>query len=216
MISVKEEEEFYKDLFLKDKEYANDYDAVVKMCNIKESDIFIDLGANLGQEIEYFSKKGVHIESYEPHPYFFWKLHDKYADHKNITVLPVAVCNRTCVSNFFFKKHPSSWGENHSSGGASLERKSNHDPMGSYVRVMCRDIVEVLQRFDKIKILKIDVEGSEYKILRRMIETGLITKPDFIFLEDHQRKIVDLESFLKDKEYVYNYVISNNIKLYKW
>ena len=42
----------------------------------KNNDVFIDLGANLGQEIEYFSRLSLNIHSYEPHPYFFNKLYN--------------------------------------------------------------------------------------------------------------------------------------------
>ena len=42
-------------LFCDEKEYGDDYDAVFKLCQLKKNDLFIDIGANLGQEIEYLS-----------------------------------------------------------------------------------------------------------------------------------------------------------------
>ncbi len=205
-----------QDLFYSNKEYGLHYHDVSEICNFKDGDVFIDFGANLGQEIEYFSKLNLNIHSYEPHPYFFNKLSSKFSSLENVTLNNIAVADKNYTAEFFFKKNPSTWDENFSCGGASLERKTNHDPAGSFVEVPCIDVANILNKFDSIKILKMDVEGTEYKILRRMIETDLLEKPDFIFLEDHQRKIIDLDSFLSDKKFVCEHMKSIGKKFYMW
>ena len=79
-------------------------------------------------------------------------------------------------------------------GGSTLvDRKEGIT--GLYgAEVKCIDIVDVLNKIlndnnlqqNKIKILKIDVEGAEYHILKRLIETKTIEIPQFIFFEDHR------------------------------
>jgi predicted LPLAT superfamily acyltransferase len=42
---------------------------------------------------------------------------------------------------------------------------------------------------EKIDVLKIDAEGSEFKIIQDLIETKVIDKIKIILYEDHARKI---------------------------
>ena len=52
------------DIFYDKKPYGDDYEAVVKLCDLKKGDIFIDIGANTGQEIDFFQKKGLVIKKF--------------------------------------------------------------------------------------------------------------------------------------------------------
>tara|TARA_R110002074_G_scaffold238520_1_gene410424 strand:+ start:174 stop:974 length:801 start_codon:yes stop_codon:yes gene_type:complete len=45
-----------------------------------------------------------------------------------------------------------------------------------------------IAKIDKIDILKLDVEGSEYKILKNILDENLHEKIDLIFFEDHLDK----------------------------
>ena len=46
----------------------------------------------------------------------------------------------------------------------------------------------------RVKLLKIDVEGVEGRILRRMITTGAIHSVDHVFVETHERKVPELQA----------------------
>ena len=161
-------------IFHNDKEYGNDYDAVMHMCKLQEGDIFIDIGSHIGQEIEYFASRGLNIDSYEPHPEIYKFLKSKYSGYKNITLNNVAVYDSNCYKTLYFKNAPkdddNSWflGD----GGSTLvDRKEGIT--GLYgTEVKCIDIVDILNKIlndnnlqqNKIKILKIDVEGAEYHL----------------------------------------------------
>jgi len=202
-------------VFFDKKSFGADYTEVVTMCNLKAGDIFIDAGSNLGQEIEYFKDLGVILDSYEPHPYFFEKIKKEYGNLENVTLNNKAVWIKNQRKNFFFKKDPAAWGDNHSSGGASLI-KEKANLQGTFgCESECVDIADIIQKHDHIKVLKIDVEGAEYHLLRRLISKDLINKPEFIFFEDHSRK-VNSEEFRENKQFVQNYVDLTGIKFYNW
>ena len=81
-----EEDAKMKSIFCDDKPYSCDYESVANLCKIKKGDIFIDIGANLGQEIEYFARRGLFLDSYEPHPVLYKNLKEKYLGYSNITL----------------------------------------------------------------------------------------------------------------------------------
>ena len=82
-------------------------------------------------------------------------------------------------------------------GGSTLVNRKE-GISGLYgAKVKCVDIVDVLNKIlsdkrfqqNKIKILKIDVEGAEYHILKRLIKSNMIEVPEFIFFEDHSHRM---------------------------
>ena len=40
-----------------------------------------------------------------------------------------------------------------------------------------------------VKVLKIDIEGEEHKILNQMIDNGTILSIPFVFVETHEKKV---------------------------
>ena len=178
------------DVFINSElEYGDHYDRVWEVCQLKEGDLFIDIGSNLGQEIKYFANRGIKMDSYEPHPYFYKKLINNYGNLDNVKLNNVAIWTKNEKRNFYFKNDPSLWHERYSAGGATLV-KEKEGIVGDKLckEVDCIDIVDVINKHDNIKVLKIDVEGAEYMLLERLIEADLIEKPEFLFVEDHSRK----------------------------
>lgn len=201
-------------MYFDNKMYGESIHELESLCNLKAGDVFVDCGANLGQEIDFFNGSGIIFDSYEPHPYFYNKIIKRFGDNPNVTINNLAVWINDETLNFFFKKPVAEWGDNHRSGGASLVRKTNH--RGEMTSVKCIDIVDIINKHEKIKILKIDIEGAEYKVIKRLIDTGLINKPEFIFFEDHERKIVNNPEFLSDKKDVQEFVNNTDFKFYNW
>ena len=62
------------------------------------------------------------------------------------------------------------------------------------------DINEVLEEFDKVDLLKINIEGGEYDILSRMCSTGTINKVDNLQIQFH--------NFVDDAENKYNNIVN--------
>lgn len=219
-------------MFFHEKMYGEDYKSVVEMCNLKEGDVFIDIGANLGQEIEFFGNMGIKMYSYEPHPHIYEFLTEKFDHLENVFLSNKAVSNKNEKTTLFHKEDNIDSRRKighimHRPGhewhglvcndiGSSIIPGKNSGEWSSTVD--CVDIAEVirsiLEKEGSIKVLKIDAEGAEYKILNRMIQEKILDAPEFIFFEPHERKISNSE-FLKDLAF-FKSNVPNNINFYQW
>lgn len=212
----------------------------LKMCNVDlefyepYKDVFIDVGTNAGQEIDFFMQYNIFIDSYEAHPKTYEYLCNKYRGDitfdsitkskvlKNnyadfsITNAPVWKCSENKI--FYFKEPPNTKYFGHGDGGSTLMGTEKITVSSRYgLNMKTIDIVDVINKWKEhnIKILKLDVEGAEYHILKRLIDEDLIFKPEYIFFEDHGEKI-DSEEFFRLRDFVLDFKEKNNLKFYKW
>ena len=63
------------------------------------------------------------------------------------------------------------------------------------------DINEILENYDQVDLLKINIEGGEYAILERMCETGTINKVQNLQIQFH--------NFVEDAQSKYDNIVSN-------
>tara|TARA_Y100000389_G_C17245548_1_gene405402 strand:- start:371 stop:757 length:387 start_codon:yes stop_codon:yes gene_type:complete len=63
----------------------------------------------------------------------------------------------------------------------------------SFINIKIIDMAEWVRNFEKIKILKIDIEGYEVKLLKHLIQSRTIEKIEFVFLETHEKRIRGLQ-----------------------
>src|SRR5688572_20763828 len=62
--------------------------------DLKEGDVYIDCGANIGQEIEIVADKGVEVYAFEPNPYPFKVLQERFGKYKNVHLFQQAVLDK--------------------------------------------------------------------------------------------------------------------------
>ena len=169
-----------------------DFVEMLNLVGVKEGDLIIDLGANLGQQIDPALDAGAEIHAFEPHPLISSFLRKKYGHLSNVLVKSVAAGASSGKFRLFYKGDGSDI-----NGGASLvpwKMQEGDDPIkrsaketdSKFADVETIDISEYILSLDRqVKILKIDIEGLEYEVLSRLVHTGAIDKVDFIFFEDH-------------------------------
>ena len=63
----------------------------------------------------------------------------------------------------------------------------------SFINIKIIDMAEWVRNFEKIKILKVDIEGYEVKLLKHLIQSRTIEKIEFVFLETHEKRIQGLQ-----------------------
>lgn len=167
-----------------------------------ERKVFIDCGANIGQSIETFKRYCPDWQS--------WMIH---------SFEPVKACIerlKSYQSNANFKLHPyAAWihdgevslFEDQDSlrlyGSSIIETKNNVAVVGN--KVPCIDISNWIDKSfqsEDIVVLKLDVEGAEYAIIDRLIETGVIEKINTLYVEFHRQKLGVLASELPTDEEV--------------
>jgi len=155
-------------------------------------DIVIDLGANIGLATAIFQSKGSTVYAIEPNPYAFRKLERRF--RKNLQVLPIqaaAVIDDTEFVPLFMHVASGSSPLKYSTGSSLMEDKPNIDS-SSFINVKGFNLIQLIQSLGKIKILKMDVEGYETKLIPAIINSGAISNIEYVFVETHEEKWVTL------------------------
>jgi len=159
-----------------------DYNDKIAMDKIKdlinESDVLVDIGANKGDYTNFFintTGNKAKIYSVELHPTTFSDLLNRFSGNKNVILCNNAVCDKNELVDFY------SGNDSYTNNiiGHDMNFKSN-DKIGQIQGIT---IDELLKHEDKIKLIKIDVEGAELLALKGMVNT--FNKLDYLLIECH-------------------------------
>ncbi len=152
--------------------------------NIRKGDIVIDLGANVGEVMEYFLNKGAIVHGYEPNEHAFSVLQQRVGKKNGAHLYQAGVSNFAGKSKLYLHKSHNESEVNFSQAGSLCADKSNVGD--DYLEVDIEDIATVLDAHNHIRLLKIDIEGGEYDIADAILERS--NKIDYILLETHGNK----------------------------
>ena len=99
-----------------------------------------------------------------------------------------------------------------SDDGSSLLKEKQNISGKYFTQVKCIDVSEYIFNLDKqIDIMKLDIEGAEYHIIKHLIETGAINMIDNLFFEDHSRRFSqDCFEYYQNKKFVFERI--DNLK----
>ena len=183
----------------------------------KEKFVFFDVGCNAGSFIKVVKLKNINakIHAFEPHPYLFKYLTEKYTDDTinqkcvsdnddNITIyipsLSVAISsiiNRPCFQNLL------------DSGQQISEFESECTTIDTYTKD---------EGIDQIDFIKIDVEGAEYFVFngaRNLLKENRITCGQFEIGNDESGYTFDdIKSLLNEYGYVVEHIFPNDCFFY--
>lgn len=154
--------------------YRNNLEKI--LLSINQPLIFIDIGANQGvfSLVAAKNKNFVEIHAFEPNLKLISYLESNFHINKvnNFFIHKVAIGPQSTSISFFVP-------ENHSGNGRVHSKKSN-------MRVACvnRDYLnKVFTESNKLYFIKIDVEGSERKVLKELFNSGINLYIKYIFIE---------------------------------
>ncbi len=164
--------------------------------DLKPNDICIDCGANVGIYSQLFAKYGSKVYSFEPDPIPFKELSSKSQNLKNIYPIMAAVGTSNKEGKLYLDDNYISDKLFYSEHNSLVKEKNNVGD--SYINVKIIDIKKWLKNHEKIKIMKIDIEGYEIELLRYLIESNSINKIEYIFLETHEKRIDGLKEQIVD------------------
>ena len=159
--------------------------------------VFIDCGANDGCSVRKFKRivsnwEDYEIYSFEPNPSFA-----KDIENSGATLIEKAVWIEDGEVDFFIVTVDNKGKENMRTGASTLNpRKNEWNLDGRHIesevyRVESVDLSKwVLNNFSKENkiILKMDIEGSEYDVLDKMIDDGSLEFVDELWIEFHTYK----------------------------
>jgi len=134
--------------------------------------ISLDIGANLGLFTYFLARYSPHVYAFEPNPLPL-RILRSVAD-RNVTVVEMAVSDRTGEAELLVPRGPRGW----SSNGARIEPTQGSG--GARVTVRCSRIDDLGYR--DVGFIKIDVEGHEKSVLMGARETLARDRPN-LFLE---------------------------------
>lgn len=159
--------------------------------------VFVDVGANVGYfsllASSYFKK----VISFEPDPLTFLDLNKNISISKvkNIIAFENALSDKNCSSILY--RNPIN------RGGSSMEKFSSEIDFGKKkisevkIEVKCLDeIYSSLKLDEKIKLIKIDVEGHELNVIKGAMKVISLCKPVIFAEVSSQKQFLDLLSFL--------------------
>ena len=137
----------------------------------------LDLGSNIGLSVSYFKMRfpDAAIEVYEPDKHSFKLLQKNITENnfKNVLAYEIAVDDK---SGFLFAADVEEQ--------ASVNSQFLGEGKDENNIVVSKDISEILNRnFD---VIKMDIEGGEWKLFRKIINENLITKANHWFVEFHE------------------------------
>lgn len=161
---------------------------------LEPSDIAIDCGANVGKFTEVMARHGATVYAFEPNPSAFEVLQRRFAGIENVHCIPKGVSD--CGGSMPLYLHtnspedPVEW----STGSSFLAFKGNVETAHP-IEVEVIDLVEFVRGLEgRVKLLKLDVEGMEYRILSALIREGIIHDIDHVFAETHDHSVPELRA----------------------
>jgi FkbM family methyltransferase len=185
---------------------------MLDFCKLEENFIFLDIGTNLSIVTDEILKLNINgkIHCFECHPMLYSKLQEKHKHNKNVILNNVAVSNTNSKKQFYHKKNKHDITDN----GSTLKKdKINITDKNNYSIVDTIKLSDYIKDFEKVDVLKLDVEGSEYDILQDLINSNEINKIKYIFFECHAHKVPSLNNIKYD---VLTKLTELNIKTYHW
>lgn len=133
----------------------------------------LDIGANLGLFTYFLSRYSRHVYAFEPNPYPLRTL-EAVVD-SNVTILPIAISDRSGEAELVVPKTPKGW----SSNGAGLDK--DVDGPAARLKVQCATLDDLDYR--DVGFIKIDTEGHEKAALLGAARTIERERPN-LFIEN--------------------------------
>jgi len=154
--------------------------------------VFIDCGANNGCSVRMFrglyDKEEIYeIHSFEPNPVF-----DHWFDDLEVNLIKKAVWIRNEELTFYQIENLRDGMESGASTLNEKKAKSHNNVIVHELKVEAIDFSEwVFNNFDPEDeiVLKMDIEGSEYEVLHKMIDDGTIKFINKLYIEFHWQKV---------------------------
>lgn len=186
----------YTEMFVENK-----YDCY----NIENLDVVIDIGANAGLFTKLCLMKNVkQIFSVEPNKKSLLNLKHITKYDKNVTVIEKAVSDTNKISRFYTSNDNSTI----SCFNKELLQRQ-HSNITEY-DVECLTVKDLINEYnlEKISLLKMDVEGSEYSIIKSLTK-DIFNKIDSFLIEFHENRngeVKDLVNILTDNGFEINQI----------
>jgi FkbM family methyltransferase len=155
---------------------------------INPGDVLIDCGANVGDICSLFARTGATVYAFEPHPACWDILRRRFWMMSNVTCFNRGVMDRDCKLSFQMPQAHEQYDVVDASTAATFTEGVMETDRYSVreVNIQCIDLEKFIKDLGRrVRILKLDVEGSEVAIINKLMDTGTIDQIDLVIAETH-------------------------------
>ncbi len=155
-----------------------EYDRLTKLIirnHVEPDSNCIDIGCHKGEILDLFLKyapSGNHY-AFEPIPEMYHSLEDRYG--KKCTVFPYALGDESGNATFNYVKNAPAF------SGLKQRKYDVKQPVIEKINVEIRKLDDLIPAGTKTNLIKIDVEGAEYSVLKGAVRILQENKPMVIF-----------------------------------
>ncbi len=168
--------------------------------DLNESSTVFDLGGYEGQWTgDIYAKYHCTVHVFEPVASFYEKIRERFKNNQNISLYKYGLSGSNRIDKISINKNSSSI---YRTVGKNFED------------VEIRDVVEFFSQhaITKVDLMKINIEGGEYELLERIIESGLVRKINNLQIQFHdffpgaRKRMKNIQSsLLKTHHLTYQY-----------
>ena len=145
------------------------YQRLMNLKHISNNSIILDIGANVGDVSDVLIKTyDPKIYCYEPNISCYKHMVSRFKNNPKIKIFNFAVSNFTGKTFLYFHKKAKNISEFNQR--SSLKKEKDGLDINKKIEVNCVDIKNILDQHNKIDLIKIDIEGSEYEIMPEIIK----------------------------------------------
>ena len=154
--------------------------------DLGKGDLCIDLGANVGTITIQLAQTGADVIAFEPDPATFEWMMTSIGIRRNIKLIQKAVGHKK--DRLLVKRSARLYEDfERFSEASSLVRNDNKMDLKNTVEVDVVDLPEFLEDLNRdIRLIKMDIEGSEWEILHALLDHPVLKRIDCIFVETHE------------------------------
>ena len=127
---------------------------------------------------------GLPFTPLKPNPLCFGILSRRFRYTSNVKCFQQGVMDRPCTLTLSTPTAHEQWDEIDTTVGASFVFPETKEVTSTDVE--CIDLAAFISRLPHVRLLKLDIEGSEIPVINHLMETGAIDKIDLTVVETHE------------------------------
>lgn len=158
-------------------------------------DIAIDCGANVGKVTKQLAQRGATVHAFEPDPAAFGQLRQNVAAYGQVVLHQTAVAAREGTLPLYFRTERNEDPVMYSVGSTLIREKTDVSADG-FCEVKVERLADFIRQFDRIRLLKLDIEGAECEVLEDLLQESLLDRIDLVFVETHEEWIPETSARL--------------------
>ncbi|MCK0167021.1 FkbM family methyltransferase [Jannaschia sp. S6380] len=153
---------------------------------LTRADVVLDLGAHIGQVSQEFAQRAGRVYAFEPHPETYRALCHNTRNYPRIETMNKAVSDETGTARLFFDDAAEG---KFTEGSTLVTDKANvtYETGAEVETIRLADFVTGLGK--RVRLVKMDIEGAEYRVIADLVETPAIGQIDKIYVETHEDRI---------------------------